>query len=397
MFQAQPGFRLADSDRPLLGRGEPGTNSIPNGTIAFSHVSISGLRFTEHEIEELRTASGTRATGTRVRSRNTTTNQCVISRFSFFLLQHGNQSSKQRNPSGTVIALVPTPGPFMGKSQRLRLSDVRVLYQLLGECRELGADWELWCRHMLTAIIQLTAAKVATLGNSQIVDGGRLTPTGSVMAVGWQDAAEESLFQGYMRSSASRRDPFLCKFVALGLPSATRRRTELVDDRTWYGSEAYNEWCIPMGFDDVLISRNAQSKSQLSLTISVHRAIRAPGFGRRQRQLVQLLQQETARLIGTALAAPGEPSLLALSPRLRQTLVSLLEGDGEKQTAARLGLSRPTVHQYVGQLYRHFGVNDRAELLSLFLRRSGLLPRLRALLTETVSDGTGKQRWSTGL
>ena len=49
--------------------------------------------------------------------------------------------------------------------------------------------------------------------------------------------------------------------------------------------------------------------------------------------------------------------------------VCLLEGDGEKQAALRLGLSRHTVHEYVGELYRRFGVCSRPELMALCLRR----------------------------
>lgn len=71
-----------------------------------------------------------------------------------------------------------------------------------------------------------------------------------------------------------------------------------------------------------------------------------------------------------ALASAGEPDVLRqLSPRLRQTLECLLEGDSEKQVASRLGLSLPTVHQYVTALYRRFNVHSRAELLASFLDR----------------------------
>jgi DNA-binding CsgD family transcriptional regulator len=64
-----------------------------------------------------------------------------------------------------------------------------------------------------------------------------------------------------------------------------------------------------------------------------------------------------------------EPGVEQLSPRLHQTLARLLEGDSEKQAAARLGLSPATVHEYVTALYRRFGVQSRAELLVLVLRR----------------------------
>jgi DNA-binding CsgD family transcriptional regulator len=79
-----------------------------------------------------------------------------------------------------------------------------------------------------------------------------------------------------------------------------------------------------------------------------------------------------------------ESELAGLSPRLRQTLECLLEGDGEKQAASRLGLTRPTVHQYVTALYRYFGVSSRAELLAHFIRRP-----LRPLTDERPAAGRG--------
>ncbi len=43
-----------------------------------------------------------------------------------------------------------------------------------------------------------------------------------------------------------------------------------------------------------------------------------------------------------------------LAPRIRQTLQRLLTGDSEKEIAARLNLSRHTIHVYVKTLYKHF-------------------------------------------
>ncbi len=77
------------------------------------------------------------------------------------------------------------------------------------------------------------------------------------------------------------------------------------------------------------------------------------------------------RLVGNQLGKPGDRfanSLVDLSPRQRQTLKHLLSGDSEKQIAAKLALSRHTVHVYVKGLYRRFGASSRAELLSRWVK-----------------------------
>jgi DNA-binding NarL/FixJ family response regulator len=65
-----------------------------------------------------------------------------------------------------------------------------------------------------------------------------------------------------------------------------------------------------------------------------------------------------------------EPSPVELPPRLQQVLRCLLEGDSNKQVARRLGLSRDTVKEYVGRIFRHFDVQSRAELLARWIQRS---------------------------
>jgi DNA-binding CsgD family transcriptional regulator len=59
----------------------------------------------------------------------------------------------------------------------------------------------------------------------------------------------------------------------------------------------------------------------------------------------------------------------ALSRRQRQTLELLLAGNAEKQIAARLNISRHTVHVYVKSLYKRFDVNSRPELLAKWVRQ----------------------------
>jgi DNA-binding CsgD family transcriptional regulator len=86
-------------------------------------------------------------------------------------------------------------------------------------------------------------------------------------------------------------------------------------------------------------------------------------------QVIELFCRLVRPHLGRGLALSGDPGVIELSPRRRDVLAGLLDGLAEKQIAGRLGLSVPTVHEYVTDLYRHFGVGSRGELLALFLRR----------------------------
>lgn len=57
-----------------------------------------------------------------------------------------------------------------------------------------------------------------------------------------------------------------------------------------------------------------------------------------------------------------------LPPRLRRTLERLLAGESEKTAARAMGISHHTVHEYVKQIYKHFGVNSRGELMAKWVK-----------------------------
>jgi DNA-binding CsgD family transcriptional regulator len=105
--------------------------------------------------------------------------------------------------------------------------------------------------------------------------------------------------------------------------------------------------------------------------IALRRAVGERDFSPREQQLLTFFHGELGPLIGRSLVSATEPSPEKLSPRLRQTLACLLEGDSERQVAARLGLNLATTHQYVTALYRRFGVQSRAQLLAHALKRMG--------------------------
>jgi DNA-binding NarL/FixJ family response regulator len=57
------------------------------------------------------------------------------------------------------------------------------------------------------------------------------------------------------------------------------------------------------------------------------------------------------------------------APRLRETLELLLSGRDRQEIADAMRLSDHTVHEYVRAIYKHYGVNSRAKLMALWVRR----------------------------
>jgi DNA-binding CsgD family transcriptional regulator len=91
-------------------------------------------------------------------------------------------------------------------------------------------------------------------------------------------------------------------------------------------------------------------------------------FNRRERDLLLLILKHLGwfhrRL---ALSLGLIEARTSLSPRRRELLRLLLTGRSEKQIADDLQLTASTVHQYVTQMYRNFGVHGRVELMALWL------------------------------
>jgi DNA-binding CsgD family transcriptional regulator len=255
----------------------------------------------------------------------------------------------------------------MGKSHSLRLGDVRAAFRLVGECRDLGADSAAWRRHMAEGLGRPAGARVMMVGEVRWPRLHRPISIFQVLDTGLE-AKERGPFLEFMRTRWPDAHP-LCGPLCLMGRRSTRTRAQLLGDREWYRTEFYNENLKPdFGIDHCINSFRELSADGTSDYITAHRAAGERDFLPRERRLVSFFHTELARLVGSALvSARDRRDTARLSPRLRQALDCLLRGDSEKRVASRMGLSRPTVHQYVMALYRHFGVGSRAEMLAYFL------------------------------
>jgi DNA-binding CsgD family transcriptional regulator len=256
----------------------------------------------------------------------------------------------------------------MGRSSRLRLQDVRAAFRLIGECRDLGGDAEAWRRHAFEGLGPLLGARAVKGGEIHWPQPDGLIRFIRPVVFGFS-AEELAVIAPFMRQRAAKLDPIFAGLSGLTGGFVTRVRRQLIDDTAWYRSISFNEFRRVIGVDQCIYSVHQLGPNGMFSLIDLHRGLGERAFSGREQRLLHLFHEEVGRLIGTALTRPSAPGRAGLSPRLQQTLTCLLTGDSEKQVAARLGLSRATVHQYVTALYRYFSVSSRAELLAQLLRR----------------------------
>ncbi len=91
------------------------------------------------------------------------------------------------------------------------------------------------------------------------------------------------------------------------------------------------------------------------------------------------MREAVVNATGQAVFVPGEWRSLAaglgLSPRECGIVRAVFDGDSEKRTAERLGLSPHTVHTYLWRIYRKLQVQSREELLVRVFAEFRSLPK----------------------
>ena len=268
----------------------------------------------------------------------------------------------------------------MAKSAHLRASDVQALLNLVGECRDLGADRVAWRRHLIDGLAALVDAEGGFIG--EMAGCGAPETVRDLGVVPWsRDDIRRPWTLGPDEAEVIR-DPK--NWVATNAYHARNQagtglclaRTDVLDDLTWRGLPDHGLIREILGVDHRIwcfcpISGGGPT-DQAGLILA--RNVGRRNFSRRDCLVVGLAHREVAHLVGHRLARFADPSPDDLTPRVRQVLAHLLDGDGDKRIAVRLNLSPHTINEYIKVIFRHFGVRARSELLALWIRRSCKTP-----------------------
>jgi DNA-binding CsgD family transcriptional regulator len=271
----------------------------------------------------------------------------------------------------------------MARSQRLRDHEVRAVYRLLSDLREMRHDRPAMHRHLVDTLVSLLGA---TGGYCAEVHGWKprashAGASGEVMIEPPTIAAQGAdivarVMRGMAANSNFWDDPAIV--VGVEQPGTVESVTFdrlMPDARQRAAYPLFAQVTAETRYVDHLIAWHQKEPpvdgkpAGEVFGISMHRYGRGEKlFTGRELALAQLLFEELHWLHSTGrLETPTATT--DLPPRLKQVLDRLLAGRAPKQIAAELDLSVHTVREHIRRLYDRFGVDGRGTLAAKFLRR----------------------------
>jgi DNA-binding CsgD family transcriptional regulator len=251
----------------------------------------------------------------------------------------------------------------MFRYEAVREADVAALLRLVGEVTELPPDKVVRRTHVLNGLLSLIGGRSAAAMEMALPDEGPLARAGTVININYGSEAEARYSERFLVHN-DPADPALPEFLAARGQTITLVRR--VDDREYYRSAHFDIVRRPYQIDHSLYCR-LKLPDGTDVSVGVQRCPGDPEFSEREKAIVHLLHTNAPHVYHVARPAPSEFDQLA--PRLQPVLRYLLQGDADKEVAAKLKLSRHTVHRYAQVIYREVGVHSRGELLAKYARR----------------------------
>ena len=149
----------------------------------------------------------------------------------------------------------------------------------------------------------------------------------------------------------------------------TRTLRQIDPEMAFENSAIFSAWA-KANIGAIILSQRPMVGGGVS-GIAVYRAVGEPQFDEREAKITHIILSEVPWLHFTAFPDQASRDITRLYPRHRTVLNLLGDGWPRKKIAAQLGISENTVHGYVKDIYRHFGVHSQSELLARFTAGDG--------------------------
>ena len=188
----------------------------------------------------------------------------------------------------------------------LAADDIRALFQLTGELRELGSDPASWREHLARALETLCGAQVVVVTELRVnppaqpaphAAGGELRHRGDAAAdPGSRAVAGDSKsFFDDLYWASHRLDDTLLPIIDLYGTAFTVLRSDVVDDARWFRSAMANERYRRFECGDFTMSMAPVDHLGVICGMEIYRVWGEPSFTPRDRLIVDLLHGELTR------------------------------------------------------------------------------------------------------
>lgn len=186
----------------------------------------------------------------------------------------------------------------MGKQQGLSIENVRAVFHLLNDLRDLGVQPQIWKQHMLCGLCRLIGGQVGI--SVQTTDTGAVDMAKSVVTdVGWASEKERGNWINYCRRNDLSVDPSraaIMRLMTVGEPFV-RAREELCHNRHWYSSDHVQITRKESNVDSFIFSYRRLHDPQRHHWLYLLRPWNDRPFEARQHRIVRLFHDELGQIL----------------------------------------------------------------------------------------------------
>ncbi len=247
-------------------------------------------------------------------------------------------------------------------------SDVRAIVRLLGDVIASRGDLPECRRILMDGLCRIVNA------NSWAWCMAEFDPDKPPSFIGFEHGGfDEDRFARYIEAMNHPQHGQITHKSSLELKEKATHLTRTlrqIDPRMMFESSSFGKAWADAGIGALILSQKPMNAGGVS-GVAVYRPVGEPQFDARECRIAHIILSEVPWLHFNAFPDQASKDITGLQPRHRTILNLLCEGWSRKRIATHLGLSENTVHGYVKEIFRHFGVHSQPELIARFTKGDG--------------------------
>lgn len=248
-------------------------------------------------------------------------------------------------------------------------SDVRAMVRLLADVAVVNSGIMDQKRRLMEGIAALSGS------DHWMWNVGRFVEGGPPVAVSLLHNLTEKQLALLAEDSYNRpNNPYNQAFIQMSLKHRhwTRRLEDMLDLNSLPDADNFYRYREGVDMAQSLFTvYRVPGHADMYSAVGLHRSFGRKPYTRREMRIAHVLISEVGWLHEHGVPGEDGRQVEQMSPRLQIVLSLLIDGQTSKRIAHHLGLSDHTVRGYIKQIYKHFQVGSRTELLRRFMVGDG--------------------------